>query len=364
MINPDPTSQTQTPTDHNNGQVDDMNIDSLTQLKPQEIPVETDNQMPENKPIATGEIHVPTMPAVEDPRITDKDRSFKQIFGSNNGDDDIFPKTVKRVANNTPNTNNGQIEIQQYDIPLSKENHTEDHGEPEVNQRPVVDHYQFNNNRSVAVTTVISMIVLVLGLGSGFFGYKYYPDLLKNNAISADTISQDNPAQIAPLIEISPSISPSVSASPSASGDLTSNWTNYNNDKYKYIIKFPDTWFGQNTDNTQADTATFTSIKPSTTTTADGYKVEISFQNTNSKLLKDWIADDNTIGGYGTPNLTLLKIDGKDAYQQTITASTKQINTYVFQANKVMIISYYAPTKTFDTGKVIYQNMINSIKLL
>jgi len=294
-------------------------------------------------------------PSIEDPRITEKDRSIKHIFGQTN-DDNFYPLAKKEIKKE-----DSQIEVQQYDAPKATE--TQDKPTQSSDQpKPVINSFdQINTNRAIATSAIFAVLVLFVGFGGGFFGYKYVPSLIKKQAASADTItstSTDEALDSSLDAPITPEVTPTTSVDPA-----TKDWTSYTNTKYKYSIKIPANWFSLSSNTNLSDIAEFDSVKPTTSSPA-GAKVEISFYNANSKLIKDWITENNKVLGYGEPKLTTTKIDGKDAYQQTVTTNGKTINTYVFQSDKIMAITYSAPVKDFDAGKTIYQNMLNSIKLL
>jgi hypothetical protein len=94
----------------------------------------------------------------------------------------------------------------------------------------------------------------------------------------------------------------------------------------------------------------------------DGYLVTISFQEKNGKELKDWIETNNIISKDKGLDLTETEISGKKAYTQKM-ADPTQMKAYVEQENKIMVIAYEASTD-FDSGKVIYDEIVESIKLL
>jgi hypothetical protein len=324
------------------------------------------------EPVTHAEIKEPVavdshQPIPEDPRITDRDKSFKNIFGStnNNDDDGFYPLNKKTDKQSSTDKNDDHIEIQQYDISSKKEEETQENNNSsnQTNSKASKPNVfeQVDNNRAAAMATVVSIFVLVIGLGGGFFSYKYWPNILSKSAVSADqllpdkTTSKPTNTPVEEKTEITPTetdIEKTVQSS-------------YTNTKYKYSLKYEESLFSQNTGNTQADNIILSNQKIGTASTlTSGFKIEVSFQESNSKLLKDWIADDNIISNYGKPELTSLKIDGKDAYQQAIDVNGKSINTYVFQADKVMVISYFAAAKDFETNKKNYQDLIDSIKLL
>jgi hypothetical protein len=332
---------------------DDHHLDkSESKEKLEEKPEPEKGTEPEEKP---------AKPILEDPRITDRDKSIKQIFGESR-DDGFYPMQKK---------DSGKIEIQQYDIPIKKvksEESDSKHAEHQKNKDSSPKPDRIDTNRALAATVITTVLVLALGLGGGFFGFKYGPVLLKNVAVSADTfniLKTSAPTQPANTTEISNPVAP---ANPVPSQSDNQTLTLYSNSRYNYSVKFPSNWSSQNTEDPQADTIQLSSVKidASTPTNQTGLIVEISFKSANNELLKDWITKDNKTAGYGTPKLTAVKIDGKDAYQQTVSASAneKMINSYVFQADKVMIISYNASDTDFTSGTKIYQSIIDSIKLL
>lgn len=293
---------------------------------------------------------------------TTRNNSISDIFGHNN-DDAFYPKQVKTIGES-------HIEVQQYDIPSSKTNDNSDQDPADQvlvsnkNNAGVPIANQINSSRTLGIATTLSIIVLVLGFGGGYFSYKYWPNLTNRVSISADTNTPTTPPETLVTTSISPTIAPTIIVSPTPEDPLK-NWSNYTNTKFAYSVKYPDTWFGDNINNDQAAAIQLTSFKPSSTGSEiqTGSKVEIVFQNSNSKLLKDWIKDNNIVSGFGTPELTPLKIDGKDAYQQTVVSNGQSTSTYVFQSDKIMVITYYAPVNTFAAGKTVYTQIINSIKL-
>jgi len=270
---------------------------------------------------------------------------------------------TSNMVDNDNNPNHEHIEVQHYDVPTKKS--LEDFTEPE--DQPVSNNSSFkpiklhDDNHAVGIATTVALIVLSLGFGGGYFGYHLSGNFLKNQMVSADEDTKI--VTPVPTLSTSPSAEPSPSASVTTSA--TADWSVYKNTKYNYSVKYPDTWYGQGTNNEQSVSVQLTSFKPSTTGSEiqKGYKIEVMFQDAKGKLLKDWIETNNALTG-NTSKLTTLKIDGKDAYQQTIESVGKSINTYVFQADKIMVISYYAGETDFDAGKTIYQQIIESIKLL
>lgn len=299
------------------------------------------------------------------PQVT-RNNSITDIFGHNK-DDSFYPKQVRTIGES-------RIEVQQYDISVKESETNEDDDkltDEDLHIKKPMAHIPLHNNinssRTLSIATSLSIIVLVLGFGAGFFSYKFMPYFANKFKTSSDIkipVSPSNKIITSPKISASPSTSPSISISP-ISNDPLANWSNYENKKFSYTVKFPDNWFSEGTNNNQSTAIQLTSFKPTTggSEIQAGSKVEIIFQNANGKLLKDWIKDNNIVSGFGTPELTPLKIDGKDAYQQTVSTNGKSTSTYVFQADKVMAINYYAPESNFVTGKTIYNQILNSIKL-
>lgn len=201
---------------------------------------------------------------------------------------------------------------------------------------------------SVALITTIAILFLGLGFGSGFFGYKYVPKFQNMFGASADTDKATTPTTID-----STTIDTNID---------TATWKPYTNTKYKYSINYPGNWLSDSLTDKEIKTIQFTSYKQDTgSTSADGYKVEITFQDSNGKTLKDWVSANNTISGTsGAPSKTT--VNSKEAYQQELNGVSKSISTYVLQNNLVMIISYYASDAKFSTGKPYYDQMIESIK--
>lgn len=207
--------------------------------------------------------------------------------------------------------------------------------------------------KAVTMTTAVMGLVLLLGLGTGFFAYRYGGQVLKNNTVSADPIS---------FSTTSPSVIPSISVNPSTSPspDKTLGWQDYTSSKYNFTLKYPKDWSGST--DTKIDIISLTSAK-STVSQDNAQKVEITFKNANGKLLKPWIVDNNTANKVTAPEISAIKIDGKEAYQEVTSNPTKSIVSYVFQASQVMIITYTAPAADFDSGKINYQTILDSIKL-
>lgn len=254
------------------------------------------------------------------------------------------------------------------DEPIIKQVHNyadaDEQSQPNTQQNPPFKPIKIHDdNHAVGIATTIAIIVLSLGFGGGYFGYNLSSGFLKNQMVSAD----EETSTPTPTMSISPEASPSASPSPSTSvsANPSDEWSIYKNTKYNFSVKYPDTWFGQGTNNEQSASVQLTSFKPSTTGSEiqNGYKVEVMFQDAKGKLLKDWIEANSAVTG-STSKLAELKIDGKDAYQQVIDSVGKSVNTYVFQADKIMVISYYAGATDFEKGKTIYQNIIESINLL
>lgn len=270
------------------------------------------------------------------------------------------------------------IEVQQYGVPDKRplasleetlgEKPTEElPGEPEKIEKPPDQKDQkvvnfkpvalppikaSSENRAVAITTTVAIIVLLAGFGAGFGGYK----LFQGQITSADT-------ETTPAAATEP---PKTINTDTTQDKETANWSSYTNTKYKYALKYPDTWYGEGINSAESNTVQLTSFKPDTQTSGgltEGSKVEIVFQDTNGKILKDWLDANNASMNAQTAEPKSLTIDEKSALQQTISLPVKSIGTYLIQADKVMIISYYAAEKDFDQGKTIYEDIIESITL-
>lgn len=310
---------------------------------------ETESPKIEEKPATANPYKAP----VEE--TNSKDNSIKDIFGQERVDEGFYPLETK-----TKTVGDSHIEVQQYDIPSKSTDNNQENAK--ADSQPV--HHQLNDSRSISIATTFSILILVLGFGGGFLGFQNWSKITSKIGASADETIVETASKTPVVVPVTKEEA-AKEVPVETVVDPLKNWSNYTNTKFAYSLKFPDTWFGQNTTNATADTISLTSVKPSSEEVQAqiGYKVEIRFQNSNSKLLPDWIKDNNTVGGYGMPKVTTLKIDGKDAYQETITTITKFSETYVFQADKVMVISYFAPEKDFDAGFKFYQDIIGSIKL-
>jgi len=212
---------------------------------------------------------------------------------------------------------------------------------------------QTGTGKAVGIITSVAIVFLIVGFSGGFFGYKYVPKFKNLISSSADTSETDNSSQIGSPI--------SNNAEP---GDVSA-WPSYSNTQFKYSIKYPDTWYNQGANDPTSKTVLFSSFKPdeSSSTNISGYKVEIVFQDSNGKTLKDWIDANNVVTGASAQSPEKIEVSGQDAYQQQINGTNKNITTYISRTDKIMIITYYGPENTFATGKVLYDKMISSIKL-
>ena len=206
--------------------------------------------------------------------------------------------------------------------------------------------------KAVAIITSVAIAFLIIGFSGGFFGYKYVPKFKNLISSSADTSETDNSSQIGSPI--------SANSEP---GDISA-WPIYSNTTYKYSIKYPDTWYNQGANDPTSKTVLFSSFKPDeSSTNISGYKVEIVFQDSNGKTLKDWIDANNVVSGASAQTPEKIQVSNQDAYQQQINGTNKNITAYISRTDKIMIITYYGPENTFATGKALYDKMISSIKL-
>lgn len=205
---------------------------------------------------------------------------------------------------------------------------------------------------SVALITTIAILFLGLGFGGGFFGYKYVPKFKNMLGATADT-DKTTTETATKVANNNSAIDTSID---------TATWKTYTNTKYKYSINYPGNWLSDSLTDKEIKTIQFTSYKQDAgSTSADGYKVEITFQDSNGKTLKDWVDNNNTISKT-TATPTKTTVGSKEAYQQELNEVSKSISTYILQNNLVMIISYYASDAKFSTGKPYYDQMIESLK--
>lgn len=211
------------------------------------------------------------------------------------------------------------------------------------NYRPVAAPIkQTVNGKTLSILSGAALLVIAAAFAGGFFGFNYYPKFVADRTTMADSTGDTNQS----------------SQEPSS----VEMWPIYSNTSYKYSIKYPDTWYSTGTGDPTSITVAFSNNKINKDDDLDGFMVTISFQEKNGKELKDWIETNNIIAKDKGLDLTETEISGKKAYVQNM-ADTTQIKSYVEQENKIMVIAYEG-TNNFEAGKVIYNEIIESIKLL
>lgn len=211
----------------------------------------------------------------------------------------------------------------------------------------------------------VAIIILLVGFTAGFFGYRFGGNLLKGATIMADeetTAADTTNATVKATDKVETTSTDTLK--PTADSLLATNWPIYTNTKYKYSVRYPDTWFGQNTSKTDAETVAFTSFKPETSGNGilSGFKVEIVFQASQNKTLNNWIEANNTITGAKASKTSEMTIDGIKAVSQTFDSPLENISTYLVKDDKIMIITYYAPPDKFTEGQSNYQKILDNIK--
>ncbi len=207
-------------------------------------------------------------------------------------------------------------------------------------------------NKSALPYALFILLFIGLGFGGGFFGYKYYPKITSLFTTSADTntTTQSNESNIT-----------KPQSTNSQIGDI-SVWPSYISSKYLYTIKYPDTWFSQNIKDVNASSIIFTSYDPQEKVNAlSGYKVEVLVAPKNSQTLQDWITVNHTTSATTANPLTPFKIAGADAYQQT--DSITNVKTYFALNDFVVTVTYTAKGADFSHGQVIYNQILDSIKI-
>lgn len=223
---------------------------------------------------------------------------------------------------------------------------------PKPNSIDTIPTAQPNTGSHKAVTTATILAILFIGLGfvGGYLGYKYAPKLKGLITTTADSNT--------------PTADPSITTpeSTSAAPTTVANWPVYTNTKYLYTINYPDTWYSQNTNDTKAKSIILTSTNPSSKTDSN-LTVTVTAQAANGSDLKTWIETNNTVSGEKTDTLSKLSLDSQDAYQQETTGTTKTLNTYLKQGDFIMTLSYTTDESSFETGKAIYTQIIESIKI-
>jgi len=185
--------------------------------------------------------------------------------------------------------------------------------------------------------TVLAILALIVGGFGGFFGFRYF-DRLKTTAST--------------LASSSPGINQTAT---------TEKGKTYSSTKYGFSLEYPSTWFASTSSN-QADEITFASNQESLSTEPTGYKVNIVFQDTNGKTLKDWVAANSAATGNSKP-LKSISVAEKNAYQQDLDRNGPGVTTYIELKDKIMIVTYTAPAEMISEGGDFYNQIINSIKL-
>lgn len=190
-----------------------------------------------------------------------------------------------------------------------------------------------------ATIVVLALLALIFGAGGGFFGYRYW-DRLKT---SASTENTPTPSTETPSLD-------------------TAVWQIYTSTKDNFSIKYPNGWLASSTDP-QAEKITFASNKASLEGAPTEYKVEVVFQDSQGKTLKDWVTA-NSVAIAETKSAKEVTVDGQTAYQQELSKNGQQIATYISRPDKVMIVTYSAASDKFGEGGDWYNKIINSIKLM
>lgn len=206
------------------------------------------------------------------------------------------------------------------------------------------------SRKATITATILAVLFIVLGFAGGYLGYKYAPKFKELFTTSADSNT--------PVANPDTTTPESTSTTPGTLAD----WPIYTNTKYLYAINYPDTWFSQNTNDPLAKSITLTSTEP-TSKSSDNLTVTITARAANGSDLKTWIETNNTVTGEKTGTLSRLSLDGQDAYQQESTGTTKTLNTYIKTGDSVLSFTYTADGTNFDTGKPIYTQIIETIKI-
>jgi len=185
--------------------------------------------------------------------------------------------------------------------------------------------------------TVLAILALIVGGFGGFFGFRYF-DRLKTTAST--------------LTSSSPGINQTAT---------TEKGKTYSSTKYGFSLEYPSAWFASTSSN-QADEITFASNQESLSIEPTGYKVNIVFQDTNGKTLKDWVEANSAATGNSKP-VKSISIAEKTAYQQDLDRNGPGVTTYLELKDKIMIVTYTAPAEMISEGGDFYNQIINSIKL-
>lgn len=209
------------------------------------------------------------------------------------------------------------------------------------------------HGKTVAIITAMTIVTVFGGLMSGFYGFKYLPNLSKGLVASADTeitneaVINTVKSEKAPLVN-------------------TDDRLKYTNTKYKYSVEYPAKWFGQGINNTEASNVQFTNyqLEENGTQKLDGLKIEIVHQDSKGKTLADWVQANNIITKNSQLKPKTTKINGKDALEQEyLNFGLKTVSTFVLNGDKVMIISSYAPETKATECQKIYTDFLASLNL-
>ncbi|MFA6493335.1 MAG: hypothetical protein WCV58_04310 [Patescibacteria group bacterium] len=216
--------------------------------------------------------------------------------------------------------------------PVQVKNYQNPQDAPQVPQPPV------KASALNASLMALILVALVVGSAGGFFGFKYW-DNFKSSASSVEA-------------------TPTATNSPSLD---VNTWSNYTSNLYDFSLKYPNGWQASTTDP-QAETLVFASNKESLTGEPTGYKIEINFQNSNDKTLKQWV-EANTVATGEKKAAKEITVSNKTAYQQELSKNGPKVATYIERPSKVMVVTYSAPESIFGEGGQWYNNFINSIQL-
>lgn len=195
--------------------------------------------------------------------------------------------------------------------------------------------------RATALITFLALFALIAGSAGGFFGFKYL-DKVKS---SADELG----------------VASTSTVDASASPEVTNKTKEYTSTKYGFSLQYPSNWYASTAD-TQASSIIFASNQESLEGTPTGYKASVDFQDNDGKTLKAWV-DAYKVSSGETAEPTQITVSNTPAYQQKLAKNGAAIATYVPLTDKIMVITYTAPTDKFSAGEDFYNKIIESIKV-
>jgi hypothetical protein len=225
------------------------------------------------------------------------------------------------------------------------------------NVRPV-EKKKGKNSLLIIIAVIFILIILII------FGCSYVKETEENG--EQEQVTGENKEKIQADISEEEIGKEAIEIKSEGFGEKTKDWNSYENDLYKYKLKYPESWFSSPDNKGDSWVVYFTNYKtekPEDIANVEGVKVEILVQGNPRELsLSEWVNEGHLFSGEPKNSQNII-ISDKVAIKEEVDFEGMTTTTYLFNGNDVITISYTGADSEYNINKGNFDLMLESFQL-